>query len=129
MQPERGGPQSIQYLLSVRADAGKPRLNPWLSTHSRQVEDVDRAGRTPLFWAAACDKYDGLVHSHVSYTMFSPDVVLALLEGGADPGHRDNNGATALDYSEVRRHRFGMFLLTYQALGMYKCAEILKKAS
>lgn len=35
--------QAIEYILSTRSDA---------------IEDVDFSGRTPLFWAVACNKIE-----------------------------------------------------------------------
>lgn len=81
---ERGGLPALQTVLQLRPDA---------------VADEDKAGRTPLFWAAACG---------------NDAVARGLLEAGADLAHTDRHGATALHYAET--------------LGMYSCIAVLRGA-
>eukprot|EP00050_Salpingoeca_kvevrii_P009466 m.3156 g.3156 ORF g.3156 m.3156 type:complete len:1233 (+) comp2270_c0_seq1:75-3773(+) len=71
---ERGALNAARLILKLRPDS---------------IEDMDKSGRTPLFWAAACDR---------------PETVLLLLLEGADPDVCDRDGRTALDYAMAKGH-------------------------
>ena len=72
---ERGSTLAIEYIMSIRDDA---------------IHDLDKKGRTPLFWAAACDE---------------ASVVLTLLAHGCDIHARDKSGLSALDYARAKGYQ------------------------
>jgi ankyrin repeat protein len=67
------------------------------------VNDIDNQGRTPIHWAAACEK---------------PDAIRALLDAGADPTILDSNGYSPVDYAASKGYHYCVLLLEqYKTVG------------
>eukprot|EP00039_Didymoeca_costata_P020750 m.342307 g.342307 ORF g.342307 m.342307 type:complete len:1322 (+) comp21234_c0_seq1:202-4167(+) len=71
---ERNAILAIEYILSTRSDA---------------IEDVDFSGRTPLFWAVACNKIEA---------------TRVLLGHGANMFHCDRANLSCMDYAKAKEH-------------------------
>ena len=90
---ERGAVLAIEAILAVRSDA---------------IEDVDLQGRTPIFWAAACNQSKSL---------------RILLSHGANVFSADRSGLTCIQYAAAKEYidivqTIQAFQMNLQKLGL-----------
>ncbi|EGD76633.1 hypothetical protein PTSG_07746 [Salpingoeca rosetta] len=88
---------ALRFIVRTRADA---------------VHDVDKNGRTPLHWAAACA---------------NADAVRLLVRSGARVSDRDNKGATPRDYVQAKRLTWQ--LSDEQSAALSECNQALEEAA
>ena len=90
-------------------------VNALLSGDDANVDMTDRAGFTPLMWAATTEWWERAKWGDNTQQAFS-EIVDALMEAGADPNLENREGETALSLAEKREKPAYMLAKLRQAI-------------
>ncbi|KAK8877490.1 Ankyrin repeat domain-containing 50 protein [Apiospora arundinis] len=108
---DESGRTPLSYLMEMVDGPGTETevsdiIDALLITGRVDINSRDNLGRTPLSWTATAGWPDTAC-PHIDQLRFMPCALLQLIENGADPAIRDEQGRTACDWYETFKETLG----------------------